>query len=331
MYTDEDLNLAVEKGIFSEDAVSDFRTQLAQSKNTSAVDEENFRLITGFNDIFVVIACALLLFSSAAVLRVISELLALAVFPILSWGLAEFFVRKRKMALPAIVLMISCVGGVFVLILGFFEASSTMSYVVASALSTIAAYLHYQRFQVPVTVAAGTAAITAFLIASTLSAFPTSVDWILAIVFVCGVFSFFFAMYWDASDLDRKTRRSDVAFWIHLLSAPLIVHPVFTYLGILDGTESMVSMAVVVLLYLLMTLISITTDRRAFMVSSLAYVLYAISNLLDAYGVVGYSFAITGVCIGATLLLLSAFWHPVRRKLVCNLPLIIQNYVPKLN
>ena len=246
-------------------------------------------------------------------------------------GFSRIFCSKEKHGITAIVLMIAFVGGVFTLFLGFFEPSSTMSYTAASALSAIAAYLHYQRFQVPITVAAGTAAITGFLIASTLSAFPSSVDWILAIVFVCGVCSFFFAMYWDASDLDRKTRRSDVAFWIHLLSAPLIVHPVFTYLGILDGKESMVSMAIVVLLYLLMTLISITTDRRAFMVSSLAYVLYAISNLLDAYGVVGYSFAITGVCIGATLLLLSAFWHPVRRKLVGNLPVIIQNYVPRLN
>lgn len=65
-----------------------------------------------------------------------------------------------------------------------------------------------------------------------------------------------------------------------------------------------------------MTSISIVVDRRAFMVSSLIYVLYAISNILEAYGVVGYSFAVTGVCIGAALLLLPAFWHPVRGKLV---------------
>ena len=63
MYTDEDLDYAVKKGIFTGESVAEFRAQLSSSKNTPSVDEENFRLITGFNDIFVVIACMLLLFS----------------------------------------------------------------------------------------------------------------------------------------------------------------------------------------------------------------------------------------------------------------------------
>jgi hypothetical protein len=48
------------------------------------------------------------------------------------------------------------------------------------------------------------------------------------------------------------------------------------------------------------------------MISSMAYVLYAISNILKTYGDIGYNFALTGVLIGATLLLLSAFWHQAR-------------------
>ncbi|MES0370754.1 MAG: hypothetical protein ABUK11_00610 [Mariprofundaceae bacterium] len=331
MYTDEDLDLAVKKGIFTESSVSTFRTQLELSHNAPAVDEENFRLISGFNDIFVVIACSLLLFSAVAALRVVDELLALTVFSLLAWGLAEFFIIKRKMALPAIVLLLSFVGGVFTLSMYLFESVSTYAYVISTALSALAAYIHYLRFQVPITVAAGTAAVAGFFIASVLSIFPDSKDWVLAIVFVCGVATFFIAMYWDTSDLDRQTRRSDVAFWLHLLSAPLIVHPVFTYLGILDGKESIISMVIIALLYVLMTLISIVIDRRAFMVSSLIYVLYAISNLLKAYGAVGYSFAVTGVCIGSALLLLSAFWHPVRKTLVQNLSSTLQNYLPKLH
>jgi hypothetical protein len=30
-------------------------------------------------------------------------------------------------------------------------------------------------------------------------------------------------MWWDSSDRARLTRRSDVAFWLHLLAAPMIV------------------------------------------------------------------------------------------------------------
>ena len=324
MYTDEDLDLAVDKGIFTKESVSTFRTQIDLSKNTSSVDEENFRLISGFNDIFVVIACGLLIFSSVYVF-------SLFVLPVLAWGLAEFFVRKRKMALPAIVLLLSFVGGIFALGISFFETKSTTAFLTASVLSVIAAYLHYLRFQVPITVAAGTAALSGVLISLIMTAVPDSKDWTSGIIFISGIITFFFAMYWDSSDVTRKTRRSDVAFWLHLLSAPLIVHPVFTYLGIFDGSESITSMAIVILLYFLMTSISIIVDRRAFMVSSLIYVLYAISNILEAYGVVGYSFAVTGVCIGGALLLLSAFWHPVRSKIVGHLPVTIQNHVPKTN
>jgi hypothetical protein len=40
----------------------------------------------------------------------------------------------------------------------------------------------------------------------------------------CGLRVFAAAMSFDLSDRDRMTRRSDCAFWLHLLAAPLIVH-----------------------------------------------------------------------------------------------------------
>jgi hypothetical protein len=64
MYTEEDLNNAVKQAIFNQSSVDNFRQFIAIGKNTNQVDEENFKLIGSFNDIFVVIACLLLLFSS---------------------------------------------------------------------------------------------------------------------------------------------------------------------------------------------------------------------------------------------------------------------------
>jgi hypothetical protein len=333
MYTDEDLDMAVENGIFSESAVAAFRAKMSDVKQTVAVDEENFRLITGFNDIFVVIACALLLFSSVWAARAFSASLAYLLFPVLAWGLAEFFVRQKKMALPAIVLLLSFVGGVFNLGLHWFGFFNDFFHtlMVSAAASAIAAYLHWCRFRVPITVAAGAAAIAGLIVATVLAVFPQAKHWMLELIFICGVCAFLLAMYWDVSDRERLTRRSDVAFWLHLLAAPLIVHPVFSNLGILEGNESLLNMAIVIVLYLFMTFVSIVVDRRAFMVSSLIYVLYALSSLLELYGVVGYSFAVTGVCIGAALLFLSAFWHGVRARLVTWLPSSIQQYVPKIN
>jgi len=171
--------------------------------------------------------------------------------------------------------------------------------------------------------------VVGFFVSIIFSAFPDAFDWLLVISFLCGLGTFSIAMYWDSADTARITHSSDVAFWLHLLSAPLIIHPVFSSLGVLVGNESLVSMAIVICLYAIMTLISIAIDRRAFMVSSLIYVLYAITSLIKAYGDVGYSFALTGVFMGGMLLLLSAFWHRVRASLVKKLPATVRLYIPK--
>ncbi|MGK0498909.1 MAG: hypothetical protein ACJAYG_000540 [Oceanicoccus sp.] len=330
MYTDEDLNLAVEKKIFSNSSATEFRQLISTLRDSPAVDEENFRLIGGFNDIFIVIASLLLLFSSSWVLNSFHESLGYLVFTVLSWGLAEFFVLKRKMALPAIILLLAFIGGVFIFTASLFSEPSETSIILTTVVSTAAAYAHWKRFNVPITMAVGTAAAIGAFISVLLAVFPSVKDWFLTIIFISGLIAFSFAMYWDASDTNRTTRRADVAFWLHLLSAPLIIHPVFSRLGILNGDESLSSMAIVILLYLLMTTISIAVDRRAFMVSSLIYVLYALSSLIKTYGGVGYSFALTGVIMGAALLLLSAYWHRVRIMLIAQLPESVTQRLPRI-
>ena len=249
MYTDDDLNNAVENGIFTQDAVDRFRRHISESSNTSLVDEENIRLVTSFNDIFVVIACVLLLASTLTILS--HKVIGLALFTLIAWGLAEFFVRKRKMAFPAIILLLSFVGGAFFFVISAYKTPNETSFAVAAAFSAIVAYLHWKRFMVPITIAAGTAAVITFIIATILSAFSGSKEWINIPIFLCGIASFIFAMYWDISDRLRVTRRSDVAFWLHLLSAPLIIHPVLSKLGVINGKEGFSSMILVLFAYLL--------------------------------------------------------------------------------
>ena len=41
-----------------------------------------------------------------------------------------------------------------------------------------------------------------------------------------GLAIFATAMKFDMSDRNRVTQRTDIAFWLHLLAAPLIVHSV---------------------------------------------------------------------------------------------------------
>lgn len=334
MYTEEDLNNAIKQDIFNQSAVDNFRQFTATNKNTNRVDEENFKLISSFNDIFVVIACLLLLFSAGWWLNSIQEGSGYIAFPIIAWGLGEIFIRNKKMSLPAIVLLIAFIGGIFSLSTHFLSFSFTTAdnlgnLTIAASLSTLGAYLHWLRFKVPITVAAGTVSLIGFLITLIFFNFPAAENYISPILLAFGVLTFIWAMFWDYADIDRVTHKSDIAFWLHLVSAPLIVHPVFKMLGLLDGNAGIGVLISVVVLYIFISLLSIAIDRRAFMVSSLAYVLYAISNILKTYGDISYNFALTGVLIGATLLLLSAYWHQTRKIILSLLPHSIKQYLAR--
>src|SRR3546814_12902941 len=76
------------------------------------------------------------------------------------------------------------------------------------------------------------------------------------------------AMRVDMSDPTRETRRSDIAFWLHLPAAPLIAHPVFQLLGVLDADVGSGTAIVVVALYLVFAFVALAVDRRALLVSS---------------------------------------------------------------
>ena len=61
MYSESDLQDAVTAGALTPQAAQALRDHVAQLQATSVVDEEHFRLLTGFNDIFVAIASVILL------------------------------------------------------------------------------------------------------------------------------------------------------------------------------------------------------------------------------------------------------------------------------
>ena len=125
MYSQNDLDEAVAAGALSAQQADSLRNFVAGQRATPAVDEEQFRLITGFNDIFVSIAAAILLFAVGFIGQSIGRSLGLTVdldgpsplAPLFvaatAWGLALFFTAKRRMALPSILLLLAFVIGVF--------------------------------------------------------------------------------------------------------------------------------------------------------------------------------------------------------------------------
>ena len=320
MYTNQDLNRAVEENIFSQESVENFRLYIAQEKSTQSVDEENFKLVSGFNDIFVVIASLLLLISSWWIASAVHPLLSPLVVALLSWGLSEFFVRKRKMSFPAIILLLTFVWSIFILFSG--------SLILASAMAGVSTYFHWKRFAVPITIAIGMGVVTTFIVALLVKIFPNLEAYIAFPIFLMGIGVFIVAMYWDIKDKKRVTNDSDVAFWLHLLASPLIIHSIFLGLNIFDNNIGIDAMFDILASYVLLSAISLIIDRRALMVSSLLYVLYALNTIFHTYGFQDYSLAIGGTIIGFGLLVLTAFWTDVRAILVGFLPLFIQNRVP---
>ncbi|HKP34387.1 MAG TPA: hypothetical protein VJT70_06365, partial [Sphingomicrobium sp.] len=190
---------------------------------------------------------------------------------------------------------------------------------------------HWKRFRVPITVAVGALSVSAIAVGLLVAALGDPEPYknvILGFVLLLGVGVFLFAMWWDASDRARLTRRSDVAFWLHLLAAPMIVHPVFTLLGLNDGHATIVEGLVVIALYIALGVTALAIDRRALLVSALAYVLFAMQQLFRQFGAVELNIALTALVIGSALLLLSAFWHQARRAIVAPLPESLRDKLP---
>jgi len=330
MYTNEDLHKATEAGIFKQDDIDKFYAFMEEERQSSLVDEENFKLISGFNDIFVVIASILFLGSAAWVSSSAGKGFSMLVVAGLSWGLAEFFVRKRRMSLPAVILLISYVTSIFFFVASFWERPADGSpFYVSAAITAIATWIHWKRFAVPITVAAGMSAVAIFIVSLVLSINDSLLDYVYILIFVTGLITFGVAMYWDASDVKRLTYRSDVAFWLHLLASPLIIHPIFSSLGVFDNQSGMSSIVMIVALYLVLSAISLIVDRRSFMVSSLIYVLFALNQLFKTYGLESNSFAIGGMFIGFSLLLLTGYWSQSRSFLLKFMPQSIQAKVPE--
>jgi hypothetical protein len=87
----------------------------------------------------------------------------------------------------------------------------------------------------------------------------------------------------------------------------------------------------VIALYVVIGLAALAIDRRALLVSALAYVLYALSELFKQFGAVELNIALTALVIGSALLLLSAFWHQARSLVVRRLPAALQEKLPYLD
>jgi hypothetical protein len=344
MYSEADLDAAVAAGVLSPGDAGKFRSFIAANRQSPAVDEEYVRLLTGFNDIFVSIAIALVaiatyVLSGSALTRGVAMTAE-------AWLLAEYFTRRRHMALPSILLLLLYAKGVadvLMHVVGGWVASHLLAFMpfgdigtktglyltvgFTAGLEALAIYAHWWRFHVPVTVAAGVASLVMLVIFLALGFAPGLLPYWPWLMMLGGLGVFVLALKWDMSDRTRQTRRADVAFWLHLLAAPMLVHPAFHLLGLLQGGHSG-DAAIAVGLYAVLAVVALLVDRRALLVSALGYVIYALAHVLRTAGTESESLAVTALIAGCALLLLSAFWHRVRAGLLALLPVGLASRLP---
>lgn len=336
------LDRAVERGILTKAQALDLAGLDREAAPADLPrDDEQLRFVTGFADIFVTIGLFLFLGTLAYIADDLAgPAVGNALVAATSWGLAEFFTRRRRMALPSIVLLVVFAMSSFSALTSALAGHSGLSGwlplldviapnfdkplpVAAAALGTLALVaLHYRRFRVPITIAAGTAAFSAALLALVVASAPElAARHLDALLIAAGLLIFAFAMRFDLADPHRLTRATDIAFWLHLLAAPLIVHPVLSALALERGDSIGSGVALLVLaVVVVLALVALITDRRAILVAALAYTAIAFGTLIRDAGFANRSLPLSLLVLGAFVLLLSAGWHPLRAVLLRALP-----------
>jgi hypothetical protein len=351
------LALAVERQIISGDQAQRLKALASEAApplpvhRSAPTDDENIRLISGFGDIFVTIGLALFLGSIGYFAGIAAGGTARwASIAVVAWALAEFFTRRRHMALPSIALLVAFASAAFMAlthVLGAFTRSyqpgrgwivnnlgidlGSPSHVAMTALVTAGLIaLHFVRFRVPVSIAAGTAAVSGAALALLSAVAPQFArDNLNLLLLVCGACVFALAMRFDIADPRRITRRTDVAFWLHLVAAPLIVHPLIAPLIRGEQTRDLASAGIVLALFLALGLVALIIDRRAMLVSGLTYAGVAIGTIVGRSGIdVDRILPATLLGLGAFVLIVSAGWQPLRAIFLRILPDAISRRLP---
>jgi hypothetical protein len=371
MLNDSDLDVAVAEGIVTTAQASALRELAHRQARERAIalgHEERFRFMRGFNDVF--FAIGVVLFVAGLLYFTPRGATGDAVAAAVVWGLAEVLVGRLRLVLPGILLASAFVVLVFLAAVQVpvesalasevwlrpmvppastlealrFYPGGPLAFAARALIATAAAAAFYWRFRLPFALLPLAASLIVAAVGMASFIVPQSVAVSDSVVLlICGLGVFAAAMSFDASDRERLTRRADCAFWLHLLAAPLIVHSVIQlvtpslvgssrYFGIRFSPSMTTELALaIVLIVTLLAAVAILIDRRALLVSGLAYlggaVGYGLTGAAAGSGP-GFKTAATLVILGALVLTLGAGWVPLRRRLLALLSPAISNRLP---
>ena len=337
MIEDQDIRAAVQNGLITEAqaaglaALADARKQ---ARDQVVPGEEPFVLFKGFNEIFIVIGLSILFFGWMAVTSLFGanvfapqgfDTVLIAVVTMAGVVVVQrYFTLTRRMVAPSIALAIMMAmgagvfGGAMADVMGVTPLVSDLigwGSIVAIMLA------HYRVFRVPFSAAiiagAGFALIWSLLTAggvvpgvSAELPFLAAKGPMAVVSVLFGLAVFAGAMWFDMRDPHRISTRSATGFWLHVISAPLIVNTVA--LRLLDHGTAAAHLLLAVFLVGL-AVVAIVIDRRSFLVSSVVYAVTLIFTLLDGS-------AIVILLLGFGLVVLGAQWGRLRHFIMKTLP-----------
>ncbi|MEO1702936.1 MAG: hypothetical protein AAFR71_12890 [Pseudomonadota bacterium] len=342
-----------------------------------ASGDEAMRLVGGGNDIFVTIGVVLVaagLFFALTSVFGPQPMILFGILGVFLWGVAEFVTRQHRMRLSSTVLgigFIACVTEILtnVMVDQFgLNLPENMVQLVAMrgnlgiaatiffGTTIVAAIVYFWRFKVPI-MAAVIAISTTGLVFSygalflydgvttgniqvpLLEELPNLLRNALYIPLIAGLLIFGVGVMLDLHDRERITVWSDCAFWLHVVSAPLLVHPLFilstgqevVFGQVEPGTTATVLLAVLIFVFVF---VALAIDRRSLLIPTLAYfgtlgIYYLVSSASENTGIPAFSLIL--LVVGALIMVFGAGWQRIRRLIITPmLPTSVLNKLPPI-
>jgi hypothetical protein len=353
MYSHSDIEDAVEGGALTADQAASLRNFVAGRTGTPIADEEHVRWLLGFHDVYIYVSSFLLMFGVGWLgskietgTRAPSFFIPLLVAA-LCWGLAEYFVKRKRLALTGITLawvFVYCVFFTFVLlaaqVLSPSDSRTTGQLVaaVSAALAAGGAMLYRKRVAEPIAFSLILGSIAVAVMSLLGAAVPNDPDGTVTYIALTllGVATLVYAQTWEAKDIRRTTKQADIAFWLQGVAAAEVAFGLMGLLGLAAYPSEGAAVGGIVVFFVL-ALVGIVLDRRMWVLMGawpggigLYTLIHGATPRYNAYsgdqdygsyspyGGMGNSVddvMLTLLILGALLIAIGAVWTPLRRML----------------
>ena len=326
MITKSNLEKAAEKNIIQPEQIEPLYQFLHEQSADSVSDnrEEPLRFIRSFGDVFITMGVVFLMISiNLTSVSGMYYLIPAAAFVLL----AEWLVHVRRLALPGMAILLSILFFVFNAITSENETSTLLGF----AIIAVTSLLFYFRYKMPFSHLPLAASLVAmFIIMLDVNALKNPI-----VFAVSGIVVFAVAMWFDSRDTERVSHLSDSAFWLHLLASPLLVHGLM--LSMLTSEQTWLSVlnkeVIILCFFAVFFLTALFVDRRAMLISTQLYMIYAVTQILrDSSANTEDIVIFVLIALGMFVIYFGAYWYKSRRFVFSFLAgKAITRYVPDLN